>query len=73
MAFSEFCNALEGNVNTPNGKLYGSIDRLYRRLMGFAPETMKRPLPAALEMPMTCLRDPAFFRIVKRIVEFGRK
>lgn len=74
-SFNDLCNALEGNFDSPQLKLYGSLDRLYRRLLGFAPEVTGKKTGqvtvAALEMPWTSLRDPGFFRMYKRILDFG--
>ncbi|OXU27273.1 hypothetical protein TSAR_013577 [Trichomalopsis sarcophagae] len=72
-SFNDLCNALQGNNDSPQPKLYGSLDRLYRRLLGFAPEVIgkKSGQVAALEMPWTSLRDAGFFRMNNRILDLG--
>ncbi|KAL7297598.1 hypothetical protein TKK_0009271 [Trichogramma kaykai] len=67
--FDDFCNVLEGNRATLDLRYFGSVERLYRRLLG----SHVKHLPASIEMPMTCSRDPAFYRLIKRIVDFGEQ
>ncbi|CAK9828072.1 unnamed protein product [Anthophora retusa] len=65
-------NLIEGNVNSYNPKLYGSIDALGRKILGFnlEPANKYQILPSALEITSTSMRDPAFYRLYDRISSF---
>ncbi|XP_015512622.2 arylphorin subunit alpha [Neodiprion lecontei] len=65
-------NIIEGNVDSLNKQLYGSINSLARNILGFSPDPLSNHqiLPSALEHFSTSLRDPGFYRICNRIVEF---
>ncbi|XP_031829842.1 hexamerin 70a [Nomia melanderi] len=65
-------NLIEGNADSMNSNIYDSLDRLSRKVLGFNPETSSRNQiwPSALEAFPTSLRDPAFWRLCKRINEY---
>lgn len=65
-------NIIEGNVDSYNPDFYGSIDALARKILGYnlEPSTPYQIIPSALEMYSTSMRDPAFYRIYQRILEF---
>ncbi|KAG7210289.1 hypothetical protein KM043_011833 [Ampulex compressa] len=62
-------NLIEGNVDSCNIEFYGSIDRFARKILGFnlEPSSSHQVVPSALENFSTSLRDPAFYRLYKRI------
>ncbi|XP_017888863.1 hexamerin-like [Ceratina calcarata] len=62
-------NAIEGNADSYNPNFYGSIDRLARKILGYnlEPASKYQIIPSALEMSPTSMRDPAFYRLYKRI------
>lgn len=63
-------NMLEGNADSLNEQYYGNIDMLMRNILGFniAPMTPEKLQPSALENYVTSMRDPAFWRMYKRIL-----
>ncbi|XP_043262248.1 uncharacterized protein LOC122403032 [Colletes gigas] len=68
-------NMLEGNADSCNREFYGSIDALGRKILGFNLESMTnyQILPSALETYSSSLRDPAFYRLYKRILDYYRR
>lgn len=64
-------NIVEGNVDSCNLDFYGSIDTLARKILGFnlEPSTKYQIVPSALEFYSTSMRDPAFYRLYKRIFD----
>ncbi|XP_078044092.1 hexamerin 70c [Augochlora pura] len=62
-------NLIEGNVDSINKNVYGSIDKLSRKILGRGkiPVTDTTVIPSALETFTGCLRDPAFYRILVKI------
>lgn len=64
-------NIIEGNEDSFNQRFYGSIDALGRKILGYnlEPSSKYKILPSALEIFSTSLRDPAFYRLYKRIVD----
>ncbi|XP_068986396.1 hexamerin-like [Bombus flavifrons] len=64
-------NIIEGNEDSFNQQFYGSIDALGRKILGYnlEPSSKYKILPSALEIFSTSLRDPAFYRLYKRIVD----
>lgn len=68
-------NMIEGNADTCNSNYYGGIDFLSRNVLGFGldPLTSTKLFPSALEHFTTSLRDPAFWRLYKRILHFYYK
>ncbi|XP_015604511.1 arylphorin subunit alpha [Cephus cinctus] len=65
-------NIIEGNWDSPNPNFYRSIDVLMRKIFGYnlEPASKYQIYPSALEHYSTSLRDPAFYRIYKRIVSY---
>ncbi|XP_072756205.1 hexamerin 70a [Anoplolepis gracilipes] len=65
-------NIIEGNMDSCNRDFYGSIDLLARKILGFnlEPSTSYQIIPSALEFYSTSMRDPAFYRLYKRIFKF---
>lgn len=65
-------NMIEGNMDSINYDFYGSIDSLARKILGYnlEPLTPYRVIPSALEMHTTSVRDPAFYRLYKRIYTY---
>ncbi|KAK9887817.1 hypothetical protein WA026_000132 [Henosepilachna vigintioctopunctata] len=67
--FNVLGNIVQGNADTPNYRYYGSYINFARHLLGYA----KQPLdnyklaPSALEHFETSLRDPAFYKLFKKI------
>lgn len=65
-------NIIEGNMDSCNRDFYGSIDLFARKILGFnlEPSTPYQIIPSALELYGTSMRDPAFYRLYKRIFKF---
>lgn len=65
-------NIIEGNADSYNKNFYGSIDNLGRKILGYNLEPISKYqiLPSALEMFTTSMRDPAFYRLYKRICDY---
>lgn len=63
-------NVIEGNVDSYNRKFYGSVDFLGRKILGYnlEPSGKYKIVPSALEIFPTSMRDPAFYRLYKRII-----
>ncbi|XP_072756204.1 hexamerin 70b [Anoplolepis gracilipes] len=70
--FNHLANAIEGNVESVNPMYYGHIDALYRKILstGLVHTTKHNPVPTALEMMSTRMRDPVFWRIYKTILTY---
>jgi len=69
--FNILGNIIEGNRDSCNPDFYGSIDFFARKILGYnlEPSTPYQIIPSALEIFMSSLRDPAFYRLYKRIFE----
>lgn len=65
-------NLIEGNADSCNPNFYGSIDYLARKILGYnlEPSSSYQILPSALEFYSTSMRDPAFYRLYQRIIDF---
>ncbi|XP_050447027.1 arylphorin subunit beta-like [Cataglyphis hispanica] len=65
-------NIIEGNVDSCNRDFYGSIDLFARKILGYnlEPSTSSQIVPSAFEFYSTSMRDPAFYRLYKRIFKF---
>lgn len=65
-------NIIEGNMDSYNLDFYGSIDTFARKILGYnlEPSTSYQIIPSALEIFSMSMRDPAFYRIYKRIIKF---
>ena len=70
--FDHLGNIIEGNADSINENLYGSLDLIYRDILGWSvtPTTKHEVVPSALQLFATSLRDPAFYRIYKRILTY---
>ncbi|CAD6201491.1 GSCOCT00000291001.2-RA-CDS [Cotesia congregata] len=68
-------NLIEGNADSLNRDFYGSLDHLSRMILGFGlkPIDKNHLVPSTLEYYTTSIRDPAFFRIYKKIVGYYLK
>ncbi|XP_008555005.1 arylphorin subunit alpha [Microplitis demolitor] len=62
-------NLIEGNEDSFNRNFYRSIDEFARRILGFnlEPKSQYQVIPSAMESLFSCMRDPAFYRLYKRI------
>ncbi|KAK9887818.1 hypothetical protein WA026_000133 [Henosepilachna vigintioctopunctata] len=73
--FKVLGNIIEGNTASPNYRYYGSYVNFARHLLGYA----KQPLdnyklaPSALEHFETTMRDPAFYKLFKKITLLFQK
>lgn len=65
-------NLIEGNADSVNSNIYKSLDTLSRKVLGCNLETANKNQvwPSALETFSTSMRDPAFWRLYKRISEY---
>ncbi|CAH4030063.1 unnamed protein product [Pieris brassicae] len=71
-------NIIEGNVDSPNIDFYGSLINTWKSLLGnsiiqghvFHKQHIPLLIPAAIENYQTCMRDPAFYMIWKRALNF---
>lgn len=65
-------NIIEGNMDSYNIQMYGSLDHLARRILGFSPLAIDKNhiVPSVLDYVSTSMRDPAFYRIYKKIVTY---
>ncbi|XP_015177942.1 PREDICTED: arylphorin subunit beta-like [Polistes dominula] len=65
-------NLIEGNADSFNYDFYGSLDYYARKILGYnvEPATPYQIIPSALEDYATSLRDPAFYRLYKRIIYY---
>ncbi|KAH0540907.1 hypothetical protein KQX54_020461 [Cotesia glomerata] len=68
-------NLVDGNADSLNREFYGSLDHLSRMILGFGPKPIDKNhlVPSTLEYYTTSIRDPAFFRIYKKIVGYYLK
>lgn len=68
-------NIVQGNADSVNVQLYGKLDLLMRKVLGFGYESNVKcqVVPSALQMWSTSLRDPVFFSIYKTIVDYYHK
>lgn len=65
-------NIIEGNADSYNRDFYGSIDTLGRKILGYnlEPASPYQVFPSALETFSSSMRDPAFYRLYKRIYRY---
>ncbi|XP_048513195.1 hexamerin-like isoform X1 [Athalia rosae] len=65
-------NIIEGNADSLNKQLYGSVDAVSRDILGFHPTPLNKhqTLPSAIQHFSTSLRDPIFYRLIDRIVGY---
>lgn len=64
-------NIIEGNMDSCNRDFYGSIDLFARKILGYnlEPSNPSQIIPSALEFYSTSMKDPAFYRLYKRIYQ----
>lgn len=72
IAVEKLGNILQGNENSINSKLYGSLDNLYREIVNDGRPYGKygENLPGAVAQYETSLRDPIFYSIYKEIIGY---
>ncbi|XP_044017319.1 hexamerin-like [Aphidius gifuensis] len=70
--FNYLGNLIEGNYDSYNVNFYGAIDALYRDIFGFNYDCKHKlcVVPSSLQLYSTSLRDPAFYRLYKRIISY---
>lgn len=70
--FNYLGNVIEGNKDSLNLPFYGSFDFYTRKILGFnlEPNNPYQIIPSALEYYDTSMRDPAFYRLYKRIFNY---
>ncbi|KAH0540905.1 arylphorin subunit alpha-like isoform X1 [Cotesia glomerata] len=70
--FNYLGNLIEGNYDSCNTRFYGAIDALYRDIFSFNYDCKHKNcfIPSALQVHSTSLRDPAFYRLYKRILSY---
>ncbi|XP_012286307.1 arylphorin subunit alpha [Orussus abietinus] len=63
-------NMIEGNYDSYNYYYYGSVDYYSRQILGFNWECYNpdKCTPSALQQYSTSMRDPAFYKLYKRIM-----
>ncbi|XP_076243329.1 hexamerin 70a [Calliopsis andreniformis] len=68
-------NVIEGNADSCNKAFYSSIDILGRKILGYnlEPASNYQIIPSALESFSICMRDPAFYRLYKKIVDYYQR
>lgn len=66
-------NAVQGNADSVNQEFYGSLDASGRNVLGFSPEPLNKNhvTISAMENLNADLRDPAFYRLYKKIIDIG--
>ena len=65
-------NIIEGNKDSYNLRFYGAVDALFRDIFGFNYDCKSKScyVPSALQSYSTSMRDPAFYRLYKRIMNY---
>uniref|UniRef100_UPI00313433C7 hexamerin 1B precursor n=1 Tax=Tribolium castaneum TaxID=7070 RepID=UPI00313433C7 len=65
-------NLIEGNPDSPYYKYYGAYQVFARHLLGysFQPLTYHKTYPSALEHFETSMRDPAFYQLYKKLINY---
>ncbi|XP_015594791.1 arylphorin subunit alpha [Cephus cinctus] len=68
-------NIIEGNKDSYNGRYYKNLDVLIRKVFGATRMANHKYdiVPNALDLYVTSIRDPAFYRIYKRIVNLYQR
>ncbi|XP_074035941.1 hexamerin 70a-like [Leptinotarsa decemlineata] len=63
-------NLIETNRDSPNSRYYGPIWFFARYLLGYSIQTcdQNKLVPSALEHYETSLRDPVFYKLIKKLV-----
>lgn len=70
--FNILGSIIEGNYDSYNRNYYGSVDVLARDILGFGYNSYNKNhfIPGALQTYSTSMRDPAFYRMYKRILMY---
>lgn len=65
-------NIIEGNLDSINLNYYGSYDALARDVLSMDVNTVNKNtfVPSSLQLFGTSMRDPAFYRLYNRIVQY---
>lgn len=68
-------NIIEGNGDSCNMKYYGSYEALTRDIFGVNFDRMCKNyfVPSSLQTYSTSMRDPMFYRMLKKIMMFMRR
>ena len=68
-------NIIQGNMDSPFLKYYDSFDKISKTILGFGPtrSTKYQTYPGSLELSPTSMRDPAFYRLYKKILNYFLK
>lgn len=65
-------NIIQGNRDSLCHRYYDSVDKYGRNILGFGHERSAKhqPVVGALDMTVTSMRDPGFYRMYKKILNF---
>lgn len=65
-------NVIDGNADSINHDMYGSLGYMYRKILGFVPEPIDKyhVVPSSLHFISSGMRDPVFYGMVKNIVNY---
>ncbi|XP_018573822.1 hexamerin-like [Anoplophora glabripennis] len=68
-------NMIEGNYDSPDRRYYGSIQFFGRHLLGYSKQPLDkhRAAPSAMEHYETCMRDPMFYQMYKKIIGYFQR
>ncbi|XP_033212250.1 uncharacterized protein LOC117169851 [Belonocnema kinseyi] len=68
-------NMIQGNMDSPFRRFYDSMDRLSKNILGYGYErsTKYQTTLSTLDLSLTSMRDPGFYRIYKKILSFFHK
>ncbi|XP_033210306.1 larval serum protein 2-like [Belonocnema kinseyi] len=68
-------NMIQGNMDSPFLRFYDSMGRLSKNILGYGHERSSKYHPdlGAVDISMTSMRDPGFYRMYKKIVRFFLK
>lgn len=65
-------NLIQANPDSVNTRYYGYIETIVKMLFGASVEHVEhhKTIPGVLELYETCLRDPVFYQIYKKIISY---
>lgn len=68
-------NMIQGNMDSPFLRFYDSLDSLSRNILGYRQEASSKDqgILSALDMSVTNMRDPGFYRMYKKIIDLFLK
>lgn len=68
-------NMIQGNMDSSFLRFYDSLDGLSRNILGYGqnPSSKYQGILSVLDMSVTNMRDPGFYRMYKKIVDFFLK